>query len=101
MVFSSLDANHDGGIKVNEIVDAFQGLGITVSMDEALKLLKRYSLLNYYCVKTYLPNMVYQIVPEWIEIAALKSVLMSGETFFSSTQQPSWTKLCNIGDIQQ
>lgn len=45
LVFTSLDTDRNGLIKVNEIVDAFKDLGIAVSKHEALKLLKRYFLI--------------------------------------------------------
>ena len=41
LVFVNMDTDRDGRIKVNEIVAAFRDLGIAITNEEALQLLKR------------------------------------------------------------
>jgi solute carrier family 25 phosphate transporter 23/24/25/41 len=41
LLFSNLDTDKDGRIKVNELITAFRDLGVAISRQEAAQLLKR------------------------------------------------------------
>ena len=41
LLFSNLDTDMDGRIKVNELITAFRDLGVAISRQEAAQLLKR------------------------------------------------------------
>lgn len=42
LLFTNLDTDRDGRIKVNELISAFRDLGIAISKNEAIQLLRRY-----------------------------------------------------------